>query len=694
MLQNFLFQSSPREPLLTYPREELKRVAFRRQFDEWSVSTTSQCKYAHQHPTLIDDIRRTSFRYRHRPHFSAILCNRFPTPRLLRHTITEFSRDTRCVLCHLDIGECVVPHHLVCGQVSDHVTYLLHTFESSFRDHSTVSYASHPSTTSIPDLIVTVTRLLTRGLPFLFVPFVSRQDLPDRLYGSAATRSPTQMTCLRAHAFRLIDSLRSDTILAFTDGSWNPTTTDRVVGSACVISHPQLPTTFECSTRYQSSSILDGELLGVILAADVLSHQRFDSTSVDRVCILTDSRDSQRLLLGIDPLHHQPLATLAFHRLQELRRRFEVDVLWIGSKCDVAGAQRAHDLATAALRSKDVQPLSSVPPSGFFACRPGRPLSLPRSFPPGSSSSFPGLSRDLSLLIARLHAEFCVHTSKCYDIVSDHLSSFTNPTPPSLPTFGNVDRLVHALRTPFLVTDDLVRLPHNTIGWQHPRQTVDHPHIGTFDLFSPISVLHLYLPTPNDLRQIKRLCLRHSRHSTQNPWRHVFILPSSQTTRFLRFSSSSPTNYVRVCTFTSNDETYSLFLSHNHLSEVVDPIHVPSLRKWLSQFPTSSISYTTTTTRHVRRSLRRFVDFLPSAPLTFAQPYFHHLNLRAYPTTLPDPSLLLCGVLLPSKPCPSTLQHNHSFLQRTYHQCCSKYRSIKSILTTTPTTDGEVTPTT
>ena len=213
---------------------------------------------------------------------------------------------------------------------------------------------------------------------------------------------------------------------------------------------------------------------------------------------------------------------------------------------------------------------------------------------------------------------------------------------------------LQALRTPFVITNSPSTLPPNTSGWQKPDNSIDLPHIGSVDLNLPLSFIHLYAPSKAELKQIKRVCLYHHRHSKHQPWRHVFFLNSSQVPAFSRFATRSPTPYRKICSFSWNTTSYMCYASDNHLSRTIDPIVHPSLSRWLSNFTSTSI-HATPHSHHCRRPIHPLLPDLPLAPITCAQPYFSHLNLPIHRTSQPLSSLLLCGVLIRPRLCKHTL---------------------------------------
>ena len=203
---------------------------------------------------------------------------------------------------------------------------------------------------------------------------------------------------------------------------------------------------------------------------------------------------------------------------------------------------------------------------------------------PNSSHIFPSHACDL---IARLYATHVLHTQSIPHITEPDLQLFRAPTQ-SLPFMVHPQRLIQALRTPFIVTRSASTLPPNTSGWQKPDNSVNRPHIGSVNLNLPLSFIHFYTPSESELREIKRICLYHHKHSKHEPWRHVFFLDSSTSKTFLRFAQRSPTPYRKVCSFSTTTLTYTCFASDNHLSHIVDPIVPDSLSRWLSHFSTVS----------------------------------------------------------------------------------------------------------
>ena len=237
-----------------------------------------------------------------------------------------------------------------------------------------------------------------------------------------------------------------------------------------------------------------------------------------------------------------------------------------------------------------------------------------------------------------------------------------------------------------MITDFPYHLPSNTLGWQHPQNSIRCPQLGSIDSTHPVSWLHLYIPTPSQLRTIKKLCLCHSRHSKDTPWRHVFILPSSSSQIFSRYAARSPTPYRQIGSFTATDDNFTIFMCNNHLSDTVDSLHLSSLESWLRQFDDYVIHYTPPPIPTCRRPIRRFIQNLPRTPNACAQPYLHHLNLPHISKDQPDPSLLLCGVLLSRPMRKKTLHHTHLFLREIYTRACKKYRIISDSLKSTTET--------
>jgi hypothetical protein len=70
----------------TYPRKYLSNFCKSLQFNSWSTSKSShQKKHIENHPTLEFFIKNIPFDIRSQPHFCAIMNNRLPSMRLLKH---------------------------------------------------------------------------------------------------------------------------------------------------------------------------------------------------------------------------------------------------------------------------------------------------------------------------------------------------------------------------------------------------------------------------------------------------------------------------------------------------------------------------------------------------------------------------------------------------------------------------------
>jgi len=688
----YLEDCKTQQIVTTYPRTYLSLLCKLRRFEQWGSETGHQSKHIRDYPHLKDFIFRVPFNLRTFPHFSAIMCNRLPSMRLLHHVppFSDFKiRKNICLLCHIGTHN---PRHnrhfFICPQAHQITQRYIKTSDAKIKSGDIRPFTPNHFTNPYGTLQKYLATHLFQKIPF------TNSDLTAILNNTPkiCTRGNKTKEKLLEDAVTLINGLNPATnILIFLDGSSFPVTHDcatHTAGSSAIVFFPGENYSIETSAFLGNRDSSYAELYSVHLALEVIHNQmrvcKFPSHV--QVHFITDSKDVKRMIsTNSPPTRHTALVQFLRREVAQTLKPLKPHFHWVASHIGLSPHDRADTLAKSAALSMGTPP--AFPP-GFCHkhYQKGMRLELPSGLACQNDLSMdeeiysPDLSGNTSLLIAKFFTNYLINNPGHTPTIEDGwFSAFLNMTYTPPPPWRDNDLLVTALRTPYVVTKHPHFTPLNALGWSCYRYNPTRPEFGFFSKNTPCSQLYLYALTEREIKTLNGRIRANFQNNQGDPWRVVFITTEKEN-KFLRKFKN--TFYTTVACFVHDDRKYFLHLIENRLSQIVDPILFKKLKSWISQFSDHKLFVAPESSKVSRRSIQSYFHAqLPENSPTLTQPYMSYLNPPVNSRELPlDPSLSLVGFHPSYHYHKSELSHTHQFIRELYNKVCHKYEIIKTNL--------------
>ena len=626
-----------------------------RNFEQWKIEQGHQSAHIRNHQKLKNFIFKTPFELRTLPHFSAILCNRLPSMRLLYH-VPPFSdyniRKETCLLCH--IGSHNPKHNLhflICPQAQQITERHIKTFDEKTKSGKILPFTPDAFTNPYGVLQRHLATTLFQKIPFTNSEITHILNTTPR----QCTRGIKTSETLLQDAVNLINGLNpKSNILVFLDGSSFSATHDfprQRAGCSAIVFFPGEDYSIETSLFLGQQGPCYAELYSVHLALEVIHDKlrvcKFPSHV--QVHFITDSKEVKSLIpTTYPPKTHTRLVQFLRQQVAKTLQSFKVNFFWIASHINFPPHDRADTLAKSAARSNGTPPV--FPP--VFQNKnyqKGTGLVIP------TISTFtddlnmkeaiytPDLSGNTSLLIAKFFTNYLIsNPGNVPTIEEGWFSPFLNMTYTPPPPWRDNNLLITALRTPYVVTKHPQFTPLNALGWSCSRYNPKRPEFGFFSKNTPCSQLYLYALTEHELKILNARIRQNFRPNHRDPWRVVFFTTKKEHKFLRKFESTLFTN---IACFVAGDTKYFVHLIENRLSQKVDPILYKKLHSWISQFSQHKIFIDPEPAKVSRRSIQSYFHAkLPENSTALAQPYMSYLNAFVEDLQTPlDPSLSLIG---------------------------------------------------
>ena len=298
----YLAHSENAEIVNTYPRTYLSLFCKLRQFERWGSETGHQSKHIRDYPKLKDFIFKIPFEIRALPHFSAIMCNRLPSMRLLYHVppFSDFKiRKHVCLLCH--IGTQNPRHNLhffICPQARQITERYIKNFDEKTKSGKILPFTPNTFTNPYATLQSFLQTALYQHIPF------TNSDITTILANTPknCTRGSKKPETLFEDAVNLINGLNPKTnIFIFLDGSSFEATPDHVhkkEGCSAIVFFPGANYSIETSVFLGDRDACYAELYSVYLALDIIHHKMSECQFPSHVQVhfFTDSKEVKRFM--------------------------------------------------------------------------------------------------------------------------------------------------------------------------------------------------------------------------------------------------------------------------------------------------------------------------------------------------------------------------------------------------------------